>query len=106
MIKIEEFELANGLRFYINRDESTQMATFNILYDVGARDEDPEKTGFAHLFEHLMFGGSQNIEHYDDAVQMAGGSNNAYTTNGNVAYDNINASPIGRVVTVGLRTKF
>ncbi len=81
MIKFEKFELANGLKFLVNCDNTTQMATFNILYDVGARDENPEKTGFAHLFEHLMFGGSINIDKYDDAVQNAGGQNNAYTTN-------------------------
>jgi predicted Zn-dependent peptidase len=51
------------------------------MYDVGARDEDPSRTGFAHLFEHLMFGGSINIEDYDEPLQMAGGENNAYTTN-------------------------
>ena len=53
----------------------------NIMYDVGARDEDPNRTGFAHLFEHLMFGGSVNIANYDEPLQMAGGENNAYTTN-------------------------
>ena len=57
------------------------MAVVNIMYDVGARDEDPSKTGFAHLFEHLMFGGSMNIPVYDEPLQMAGGENNAYTTN-------------------------
>lgn len=57
------------------------MVVFNILYDVGARDEDEERTGFAHLFEHLMFGGSVNIPSYDEPLQMAGGENNAYTTN-------------------------
>lgn len=57
------------------------MAVFNIMYDVGAKDEDPNKTGFAHLFEHLMFGGSINIPVYDEPLQMAGGENNAYTTN-------------------------
>ncbi len=57
------------------------MAVVNVLYDVGARDENPEKTGFAHLFEHLMFGGSKNIPIYDEPLQVAGGENNAYTTN-------------------------
>ncbi|WP_394333097.1 M16 family metallopeptidase [Chitinophaga jiangningensis] len=56
------------------------MAVLNVLYDVGARDENPEQTGFAHLFEHLMFGGSVNIPEYDEPLQMAGGENNAYTT--------------------------
>jgi predicted Zn-dependent peptidase len=57
------------------------MAVLNILYDVGARDEDPEQTGFAHLFEHLMFGGSVNIPHYDGPLQRVGGENNAFTSN-------------------------
>jgi predicted Zn-dependent peptidase len=57
------------------------MAVVDVMYDVGARDEDPQRTGFAHLFEHLMFGGSLHIESYDEPLQMAGGENNAYTTN-------------------------
>lgn len=81
MIQFERFELANGLRVIVHQDTSTPMAIMNIMYDVGARDEDPEKTGFAHLFEHLMFGGSVNIPEYDEPLQMAGGENNAYTTN-------------------------
>ncbi len=81
MIQFEKFRLANGLRVIVHQDLSTPMAVVNIMYDVGARDEDPEKTGFAHLFEHLMFGGSVNIPNYDEPLQMAGGENNAYTTN-------------------------
>ena len=81
MIQFERFTLANGLRVIVHRDMSTPMAVVNVLYDVGARDEDPNKTGFAHLFEHLMFGGSLHIENYDEPLQMAGGENNAYTTN-------------------------
>lgn len=81
MIQFEKFTLTNGLRVIVHRDTSTPMAVMNIMYDVGARDEDPEKTGFAHLFEHLMFGGSVNIPEYDEPLQMAGGENNAYTTN-------------------------
>jgi zinc protease len=81
MIQFEKFTLANGLRVIVHQDLSTPMAVMNIMYDVGARDEDPEKTGFAHLFEHLMFGGSVNIPEYDEPLQMAGGENNAYTTN-------------------------
>ena len=65
----------------VHRDTTTPMVAVNVLYDVGARDEDPERTGFAHLFEHLMFGGSENIPVYDEPLQMAGGENNAYTTN-------------------------
>ncbi|MEP7253304.1 MAG: pitrilysin family protein, partial [Ginsengibacter sp.] len=75
------FVLGNGLRVIVHVDKSTPMAVLNVLYDVGARDEDPEMTGFAHLFEHLMFGGSINIPLYDEQLQMAGGDNNAYTTN-------------------------
>ena len=81
MIHFEKFVLPNGLRVLVHEDKSTPMAVVNVLYDVGARDESPEKTGFAHLFEHLMFGGSKNIPVYDEPLQMAGGENNAYTTN-------------------------
>lgn len=81
MIQFEKFTLANGLRVIVHQDLSTPMAVMNIMYDVGARDEDPSRTGFAHLFEHLMFGGSVNIPSYDEPLQMAGGENNAYTTN-------------------------
>jgi zinc protease len=81
MIRFEKFVLANGLRVIVHQDASTPMAVMNIMYDVGARDEDPERTGFAHLFEHLMFGGSVNIPSYDEPLQRAGGENNAYTTN-------------------------
>jgi len=81
MIKFERFSLSNGLKVLVHTDTSTPMAVVNVLYDVGARDEDPEQTGFAHLFEHLMFGGSVNIPDYDEPLQVAGGENNAYTTN-------------------------
>jgi zinc protease len=81
MIRFEKFVLANGLRVVVHQDTATPMAVVNIMYDVGARDEDPERTGFAHLFEHLMFGGSINIPAYDTPLQMAGGENNAYTSN-------------------------
>jgi zinc protease len=81
MIQFERFTLDNGLKVIVHQDLSTPMAVVNIMYDVGARDEDPQKTGFAHLFEHLMFGGSVNIPVYDEPLQMAGGENNAYTTN-------------------------
>lgn len=80
-IKFERFTLANGLRVIFHQDQATPMIVFNVLYDVGARDEDPNLTGFAHLTEHLMFGGSVNIPSYDEPLQMAGGENNAYTTN-------------------------
>ncbi|MEY2811030.1 MAG: hypothetical protein RI991_25 [Bacteroidota bacterium] len=81
MIKFERFVLGNGLKVLVHPDPSTPMAVVNVLYDVGARDEVPSKTGFAHLFEHLMFGGSVNIPDYDEPLQVAGGENNAYTTN-------------------------
>ncbi len=81
MIQFEKFTLANGLRVLVHQDSSTPMAVVNVMYDVGAKDENPEQTGFAHLFEHLMFGGSINIPSYDEPLQLAGGENNAYTTN-------------------------
>lgn len=81
MIQYEKFVLANGLRVLVHEDTSTPMAVVNVMYDVGSRDEEPERTGFAHLFEHLMFGGSINVPQYDEPLQMAGGENNAYTTN-------------------------
>lgn len=81
MILYDRFVLDNGLRVLVHEDHSTPMAVMNIMYDVGARDENPEKTGFAHLFEHLMFGGSIHIPDYDEPLQRAGGENNAYTTN-------------------------
>lgn len=81
MIDFEKFVLDNGLRVIVHEDKSTPMAVLDVMYDVGARDEDPAQTGFAHLFEHLMFGGSIHIESYDEPLQMAGGENNAYTTN-------------------------
>lgn len=81
MVQFERFTLSNGLRVIVHRDTSTPMAVLNVMYDVGAKDEDPDRTGFAHLFEHLMFGGSINIKEYDEPLQMAGGENNAYTTN-------------------------
>ena len=81
MIQYERFTLENGLRVIVHEDKSTPMAVVNVIYDVGAKDENPGKTGFAHLFEHLMFGGSINIPDYDEPLQMAGGENNAFTTN-------------------------
>ena len=81
MIQVNRYTLANGLRIVHNEDDSSQMVALNLLYDVGARDEDPSHTGFAHLFEHLMFGGSLHIPDYDTPVQNAGGENNAWTNN-------------------------
>jgi len=76
----ERFVLDNGLRVLVHEDHSTPMAVVNVMYDVGSRDEDPHRTGFAHLFEHLMFGGSVHIPEYDAPLQLAGGENNAYTS--------------------------
>jgi zinc protease len=81
MIEFEKFELGNKLRVIVHEDHSTPMAVLNCLYDVGSRDENPEKTGFAHLFEHLMFGGSTHIPDFETPLQVAGGENNAFTTN-------------------------
>jgi predicted Zn-dependent peptidase len=81
MIQFDRFSLTNGLRVLVHEDHSTPMAVVNVLYDVGAKDENESKTGFAHLFEHLMFGGSINVPSYDDPLQLAGGENNAFTTN-------------------------
>jgi zinc protease len=81
MIKFDKFKLKNDLTVIVHQDRSTPLACVNILYDVGARDEHESKTGFAHLFEHLMFGGSVNVPNYDEPLQMVGGENNAFTTN-------------------------
>lgn len=80
MIRFESFRLANGLEVHVIPDPSTEIAVVNILYKVGSRDENEAKTGFAHLFEHLMFGGSQNIPSYDEPLQLVGGENNAFTS--------------------------
>ncbi len=81
MVNFNRFTLANGLRVLVHEDPTTPMAVLNILYDVGARDEEEGRTGFAHLFEHLMFGGSVNIPTYDEPLQRVGGENNAFTSN-------------------------
>jgi zinc protease len=79
MISFSEFKLTNGLQVIVHEDPTVQIAVMNILYDVGSRDEREDKTGFAHLFEHLMFGGSKNIPNYDEPLQRVGGENNAFT---------------------------
>ncbi|MFN4234731.1 MAG: M16 family metallopeptidase [Bacteroidia bacterium] len=81
MINYKKHQLANGLKIITHFDNSTPIVAFNLLYNVGARDEHPEKTGFAHLFEHLMFGGSVNIPNFDEPLQRVGGENNAFTNN-------------------------
>lgn len=79
MIAYEKFSLDNGLRVIVHEDQSTPLVAVNILYDVGSRDESPDMTGFAHLFEHLMFSGSENVKDFDDIIQRAGGDCNAFT---------------------------
>ncbi len=81
MIQYSEFTLSNGLHVIHHQDDATQLCALNILYKVGSRNENPEHTGFAHLFEHLMFGGSINIEEFDTELQRAGGESNAFTSN-------------------------
>ncbi len=81
MIHYNQFQLANGLTVIHHFDDSTQLCVLNTLYNVGSKHEDPNKTGFAHLFEHLMFGGSVNIEDFDEELQNAGGESNAFTSN-------------------------
>jgi predicted Zn-dependent peptidase len=89
MIQFEKFTLSNGLKVIFHKDPTTPLAIINTLFDVGARDESPDKTGFAHLFEHLMFGGSINIEDFDAPLQNAGGESNAFTSNDITNYYNI-----------------
>ncbi len=89
MIQFEKFTLSNGLKVIFHKDPTTPLAVINTLFDVGARDESPDKTGFAHLFEHLMFGGSVNIEDFDAPLQNAGGESNAFTSNDITNYYNI-----------------
>jgi len=79
MIAYERYTLANGLTVILHKDESTPLVTVNVLYKVGSKNEDESRTGFAHLFEHLMFGGSENVPDYDTPIQSAGGDNNAFT---------------------------
>ena len=81
MVNFKKITLDNGLKVLVHEDNSTPLVAMNILYDVGSRDEDPELTGLAHLFEHLMFGGTSNIPEYDKPLQMVGGENNAFTNN-------------------------
>jgi zinc protease len=80
MIKYDFFTLSNGLKVYVHQDKTSTTAVLNLLYNVGSRDEDESKTGFAHLFEHLMFGGSKNITSFDEPLQIVGGENNAFTS--------------------------
>lgn len=81
MIRYKEARLKNGLTILVNRDRASKLAAVNILYKVGARNETEDKTGFAHLFEHLMFRGTHNVPDFDMPIQMACGENNAFTNN-------------------------
>jgi predicted Zn-dependent peptidase len=81
MVDFTRKVLPNGLRVLVHEDKNTPLVAVNMAYYVGSRDEHPEKTGFAHLFEHLMFAGSKNVPDFDGPLQNAGGENNAYTTN-------------------------
>jgi predicted Zn-dependent peptidase len=81
MTEFDRFTLDNGLKVIVHRDTSTPIVAMNIIYNVGSRDEHPERTGFAHLFEHLMFGGSENIPRFDEPLERVGGENNAFTNN-------------------------
>lgn len=81
MINYKEHKLKNGLTVLVNRDDETKMAAINLLYKVGARNEKPHRTGFAHLFEHLMFRGTEQVPNFDIPVQQASGENNAFTNN-------------------------
>lgn len=89
MIEVRSYRLSNGLRLLHHKDATTKMVALNLLYKVGARNEDPNKTGFAHLFEHLMFSGSANAESFDEALQAAGGESNAWTSNDMTNYYDI-----------------
>ena len=81
MILCDKFTLSNGLRVLVHKDKITPVVAVNLLYNVGSKHEDPNRTGFAHLFEHLMFGGSLNIPVYDEPLEQASGENNAFTSN-------------------------
>ena len=81
MILFDRFELENGLQVIVHQDKTTPIVAVNLLYKVGSRNENPERTGFAHLFEHLMFDGSKNISDFDQQLQLAGGECNAFTNN-------------------------
>ena len=81
MINVTRHTLPNGLRVLHHYDCNTRMTALNVLYDVGSKDDWSHRTGFAHLFEHLMFGGSVNIPDFDSPLQLTGGENNAWTSN-------------------------
>jgi predicted Zn-dependent peptidase len=79
LIPYETYQLKNGLTVVLHHDPKRTVVAVNVLYKVGSRNDPPGRTGFAHLFEHLMFGGSENVPDFDEALQLAGGENNAVT---------------------------
>ncbi len=89
MVVFEKYTLPNGLRVILHNDTATPLAVVNVLYNVGSRDENENHTGLAHLFEHLMFGGTKNIKDFDTIIQKAGGENNAYTNQDVTNYYNV-----------------
>ena len=92
MILFERITLNNGLRVIVHTDKTTPFVAVNACYNVGAKHEDPERTGFAHLFEHLTFGGSLHVKDFDTPTQQAGGTNNAFTSNDITNYQIISSS--------------
>jgi len=98
MVKFERHILANGLRVIVHQDTATPMVAVNVVYDVGSRDESPDRTGFAHLFEHLMFAGSAHVPDFDKPIQLAGGENNAFTNCDMTSFYNV--VPAANVETV------
>lgn len=89
LIQYEHYTLANGLEVILYPDGSRPLVAINILYKVGSRNDPPGRTGFAHLFEHLMFAGSEHVDNFDDHLHLAGGDNNAFTTSDFTLYDDI-----------------
>jgi predicted Zn-dependent peptidase len=86
MIQFSRHTLSNGLRILVHEDSSSPLVALSVTYSVGSRNDDPNRTGFAHLFEHLMFGGSANAPNFDDPIQEAGGDSNAFTNNDYTCY--------------------
>ncbi|CAH1000747.1 putative zinc protease [Neolewinella maritima] len=85
-MQFENYTLDNGLTVLLHHDPERTVVTVNVLYKVGSRNDPPHRTGFAHLFEHLMFAGSRNVPNFDDALQLAGGENNAVTSSDHTLY--------------------
>jgi predicted Zn-dependent peptidase len=87
-VTFEEYDLDNGLHVVLHQDNSAPVVTTSVMYHVGAKDENPERTGFAHFFEHLLFEGTENIEKgkWFEIVTSNGGSNNANTSDDRTYY--------------------